>query len=124
MKRMKPPVVKTDLATANTNVWGHRSLGPFLGDLEQLLMIDADAPVAFDDIPLRSSNLRSKSLVDVISKSFQSNPGLKSMLLRTGGALKADRMERSQDTGEIDIQAAVSEIRRIVEIKPTYRPRG
>lgn len=120
---LKPPVVRQAMQDANAMVWGLRPLGKHIAELERLLMIDADAPIAFDSIPLRGTQLRSKALVDVCTRSFSANPALGSMIRRVGSALKEDRMERAGMTDDVGMQEAVDKISRQVEVKAGYRPR-
>lgn len=122
-KTLKPPVVRLDIDAASALVWGTRPLCQHLGELERLLMLDVDAPASFDCIPLRSSPLRSKALVEVFGKSFKANPALGPMVTRVAGAIKQDRMERTGQTGDAGIQESVSQITRQVEVKSGFRPR-
>jgi hypothetical protein len=120
---LKPPVVRVDVDAASALIWGTRPLCNHLGELERLLMLDADAPASFDCIPLRSSPLRSKALVEVFGKSFKANPALAPMVTRVAGAIKQDRLERTGHPADSDILESVSQITRQVEVKSGYRPR-
>jgi hypothetical protein len=121
--KLKPPVVRQALQDVSARVWGHRPLGMHIAELERLLMVDADAPIAFDCIPLRATRLRGKALVDVCARSFSANPALNLMIKRVGGALREDLSQRAGMTADVGMQEAVDKISRQVEVKPSYRPR-
>lgn len=124
MENFKPPVLKLDILNSNMHVWGIRPLGQHIPDMERLLMIDADAPVAFDAIPLRDSGRRSKELVDVFTRSYAANPALGPLIKRVGGALMQDRKERSTNTDAPGFEEDLQKITRVTEVKQAYRPRG
>lgn len=127
-RKAKPPVVRFDIDSACGRIWGTRPLASHLGDLERLLMIDADAPLEFDGIPSKPSKSRSVVLVGGVSRAFNANPALLGMMVkRVGGALKMDRLERNgQAIDDAGIEVDVETIKRVVEVnvKPAWRPRA
>lgn len=125
--RCKPPVVKQDLHAACAPLWQDRALYPHIGEIERLLMIDADAPIALDQIPVRDSMARSFVLVDVVKNAYSGNQQLLGgFVKRVGGALKTDRVERGASEADSGIEADLESITRTVVVnnKPQWRPRG
>lgn len=122
--RARAPILKVDINAACDLLWAVRPLGTHISELETLMMTSVDAPSMFDGIPLRGSNSRSKTLVDVITKSFSSNPQLAGMLKRVAPAMREDRAARVSDGDQISIHEAASQISRQIEVKSTYRPRA
>lgn len=122
VENVKPPVVKVDINLANEAVWVGRSLGRHIHDLERLLMIDCDSPATFDSIPLREAKMRSKTLVDGFTKSFQLNPDLKPMVQRLGAALMNDRKERLNllDSDVPQMQGNVQSVTKQVIVKQPH----
>lgn len=124
---LKPPVVKQDINAANLLKWGNQPLGAHIGDLERMLMLDVDAPVAYDAMLFREKKERSQILVNGFKKSLPSNPALKPIVMRIGEALIADRKERLELNASSEpqrLQEAVQSITRQSPAKNTYPPRG
>lgn len=126
-ERCKPPVVKRDLHAACAPYWQDRALYPHIEEIERLLMIDADAPLALDQIPVRDSMARSFVLVDVVKNAYSGNQQLLGgFVKRVGGALKTDRVERGASEADSGIEADLESITRrvVISTKPQWRPRG
>lgn len=127
LRKARVPIVRHDIDSACIRVWGQLPLAGHIGQLERLLMIDAEAPIQFDCVPSRSSMLRSVVLVEGVTRSFKANPGqIGSIVKHVGGALKMDRLERNGQSGDDGIEADFDTLTRTVEInsKPAWRPRG
>jgi hypothetical protein len=121
---IKAPVLKVSIDQTSISSWPDRPLTRHLAELEKLLMVNANAPVAFDALPMLSNQKRSAALVEGVHKSFASNPDLRPMVLRVGGALKEDRSIRNAGEDVSGVEALVASFVRQIEVKPAYRPRG
>jgi hypothetical protein len=121
---IKPPVLKIAIDEASSGNWAGRPLTVHLPELEKLLMVNANAPMMFDDLPMLSAQKRSAALVGGVQKSFASNPDLRPMVLRVGAALKDDRAIRNSGEDVGGVEALVASFTRQIEVKPAYRPRG
>jgi hypothetical protein len=122
--RVKAPVVGVDLNAITALTWPESALAQHIPAIERLLMLDANAPVTFDGIPMRSAAMRSKALVDGVTQSFNANPNLAPMIRHFGAALKIDRAARLLRTEDVGVQELTDVIARQIEVKVTYRPRG
>lgn len=123
---LKPPVLKRAINDANQRVWSGKPLGTHITDIERLLMISAETPVALDALPLRGVAQRSTVLVDELTKLLRSDAAMKPMVQRLGASLMADRQERLNVpiSSAPDIKESITSITRNVVVKPSYRSYG
>lgn len=122
-KLMGPPELKYALSDACKAANGDSPLGPHIGVLERILMVNSQSPGMLDALPLELSINRSKTLIAVLTQAKTANPeAVRMVIQQAGAAMQKDRLIRGVAESEsLDFIEAVSEIIRTVSnVKPSY----